>query len=337
MAIFPIDDPASYSMAGPTDLLALASPGGPHPIYITKEIVDTLVYSVCSGKLVHLSGPSGSAKTSLLEALAADPANFDIPCRALGFEPKPLKLYPIEMCRFETPGEVLARRALRQGETYDEPSELVKALISAAEEGAESYPVMWLREMGRVHSSAVQGGLLDLMTKSDIVLPDGARIQASRIAWVSDSNYAASDEDLYTLVPLDAALNRRFSVNIRLDYLLPEQEVEVLQQIATGSLGLGEFEDARIQKVVKLGQKIRALREEGELRSLAPPTIYAYLTFLEMSNRLTGLSLYDVAKTTLLGNASREDGKQIPGLFSDVFGLSAEDGEDDDDLGDTLF
>ena len=170
------------------------------------------------------------------------------------------------------------------------------------------------------------------MTKDTITLPDGHKISGAGIAWVADSNYAANDEDLHTLVPLDAALNRRFSVNIRMDYLPLKQEVEALQGIAAQMPALKGVQVDLIEKIVRLGQKIRELRADGPLRSLAPPTLYAYMSFLEMSCRLPHLDLLEVAKATLMGNASNEDAKLVPGVFNEVFGLMPDDDDDPDDL-----
>ena len=107
----------------------------------------------------------------------------------MGFQEKPLRLFPIEMVIFETPGELFQRRALKDGTTYDEKSCLVKALHDASQLKNESYPLIWLREMGRVHSSSVQGGLLDLLVKENIILPDGNLIPVQNISWIADSNY----------------------------------------------------------------------------------------------------------------------------------------------------
>ena len=79
--------------------------------------------------------------------------------RGSGFPAKPMKIYPVEMAVYETPGELYQRRALREGSTYDEMSRLVESLKDAETVTAAHYPLIWLREMGRVHSSSVQGGL----------------------------------------------------------------------------------------------------------------------------------------------------------------------------------
>ena len=225
--------PKEYRKAGPTDLIQLLPVPGGNPLFLLKWVVETLVYGIVQHEFIHLSGPTGSAKSSLLEAISQVPENFEGICSSLGFPPRPLKLYPIEMATYEAPGELYQRRSLKDGTTFDEKSRVVAALEDAAGTNGQCYPLVWLREIGRVHSSSVQGGLLNLMTKGDIVLPDGSRFPGQGIAWVADSNYQAETDSVHTLVTLDDALKRRFSINLTLDYLTPEQEVEVLQHILT--------------------------------------------------------------------------------------------------------
>jgi hypothetical protein len=220
-----------YKKAGPTDLIELLPVPDGNPLFLLKWIVETVVYGIIQHEFIHLSGPTGSAKSSLLEALYLVPENFYAICSGLGFPARPLKLYPIEMAIYEAPGELYQRRSLKDGTTFDEKSNLIEALEEAAKSNGNCYPLVWLREIGRVHSSSVQGGLLNLMTKGDIVLPDGTRIPGSEIAWVADSNYQAEHDSIHTLVVLDDAIKRRFSINLTLDYLTAEQEVEVLYHI----------------------------------------------------------------------------------------------------------
>jgi len=229
--IFRISRPQEYRKAGPTDLVELVPVPGQNPLFIMRWIVDTLVYGIVHGEFIHLSGPTGSAKSSLLEALYLVPSNFLAVCTGLRFKTLPLQLHPIEMATYETPGELYARRALKDGTTYDEKSGLVVALEHATEDCGKSYNLIWLREMGRVHSPSVQGGLLNLMTKGDIALPNGRRLKGGGIAWVADSNYQAEQDSTHTLVTLDDALKRRFSINLTLDYLSASQEIQVLQHL----------------------------------------------------------------------------------------------------------
>jgi energy-coupling factor transporter ATP-binding protein EcfA2 len=231
IGIYRVHMPDEYRKAGPTDLVELLPPPGGNPLFFPKSIVEVLVYGIVRHEFIHLSGPTGSAKSSLLEALHLVPENFSGICTALGYEVRPLRIYPIEMATFEAPGELYQRRALKDGTTYDEKSRLVLSLEEANRCRGRQYPLIWLREIGRVHSSSVQGGLLNLMTKSDIVLPDGTRIDGHGISWVADSNYQAEHDSTHTLVTLDDALKRRFSINLALNYLTAEEEVQVLHQI----------------------------------------------------------------------------------------------------------
>jgi hypothetical protein len=252
----------------------------------------------------------------------------------MGFDQRPLKVYPIEMATYEAPGELYNRRALKNGTTYDEMSRLVQALEDASKTNGASYPLVWLREMGRVHSSTVQGGLLNLMTKGDIVLPDGRRIDGVRTAWVADSNYQAEQDASHTLVPLDDALKRRFSINLTLDYLSAEQEAQILEHLAATN---GAPPDVRlIERIVTLGQVIRRHKAQGDLQSVVPPTIYGYLAVVRMAGRMPHLSIQQIIRTTLLGNAKGDDQKLIPGIINEVFGLKAAD-DADPAIGNDLF
>lgn len=229
--IYRINKPNEYRQAGPDDLIALLPAPGENPLFMVKWVIEILAAGIANYEFIHLSGPTGSAKSSLLEALYLVPGNFQGICKGLGIEDRPLRLYPVEMATFETPGELYYRRALKSGTTFDEKSRLVEALEDASKTNGDVYPLIWLREIGRVHSSSVQGGLLNLMTKGDIVLPDGSRIDGRKIAWVADSNYQAEQDSTHTLVTMDDALKRRFSVNLTLDYLSSEQEFRALQHI----------------------------------------------------------------------------------------------------------
>lgn len=230
-AIYRIHKPGEYRKAGPYDLIEMLPVPGQNPLFLPKWFLEVLAYAIAQHEVTHVSGPTGSAKSSVIEAFHLAPENFLIVCEWLGFKPLPIKLYPIEMATFEAPGDLYQRRALQDGTTFDEPSLLVNALEDAAQAGGCFYPLVWLREMGRVHSSSVQGGLLNLISKYDILLPDGRRLDGSKIAWVADSNYQAEGDSTHTLVTLDDALKRRFTINLSLDYLDLPQEIQVLQHI----------------------------------------------------------------------------------------------------------
>jgi hypothetical protein len=81
---------------------------------------------------------------------------------------------------------------------------------------------------------------------------------------------------------------------------------------------------------------IRRHRAEGNLRSIAPPTIYGYLSFLRMATALRHLSLQQVALLSICGNASLADRKIVTTVFNEVFGIH-EDQPENEDLTGNLF
>jgi hypothetical protein len=329
-AIFPLCKPEAYRKAGPSDLVELRPVPGQHPLFYLKAKVELFGDAVLNAEFCHISGPTGTAKTTMIESFSLEPENWRALCMARGYPVKPLAVFPVEMCLFETPGELLYRRALKDGTTYDEESELVKALVKASQLIKSHYTAVWTRELGRVHSSSVQGGLLDLMTKGPIPLIDGSRIDGRNIAWVADSNYQAENDATHALVLFDEALKRRFGVNITLDYLSAEQDIMVLREILKKEKprGYQNSDEELIEKAVLLSHAIRRQREEGNLLTAPPPTIGGCLTFVRIAMRLRHLSLQQVALSTLLGHCSREDSKQASAVLNEVFGLQAIDDED---------
>ena len=325
--VCPIDQTALFRKAGPTDLIQLRPAPGVNALYLPKFTLEAVVYGLTHGEFIHLSGPTGSAKTSLIEALYLVPENCTALCVALSFEYKPLKVFPVPICTYETPSELFSRRAIKNGATYDEDSRLVQALEEAVSIKEHSYPVIWLREIGRAHAASVQGGLLDLMTRTEILLPDGRRIDTSNVAFVADSNYQAAD-DVHTQVTFDDALKRRLAFNITMEYLSADQEVEVLRQLMGTWVIPKHLDHDPLLKLVQLGQSVRRCRAEGALLSVVPPTIYGSLACLRMLRELPHLSLQQVTAVTLLGNASPSDKKLIPGIYQEVFGLAVEEDEE---------
>lgn len=320
---FHIDKPAEYKKAGLDDLVRLLPAPGTNSLFLPKRLLEKLVYGIVEHKRIHLSGPTGSAKTSLIEALSLNKTNFAALCASGGYPMLPLRVYPIDMATYETPGELRVRRVMRNGWTVEEMSPLLKALVDAAASVGRAYPLIWLREMGRVHSASVQGGLLDLMTNGTIPSLDGRHIHGDGISWIADSNYQAETDSTYTLVSLDDALKRRFDLPIPLKYLSPEQEIQVLRHLLSEKhrCQTDSTEQDLIFKVVHLGNVIRRHRSEGNLQSVSPPTISGYCAFLDLALSLPHLGLQDVAVSTLLGNASDEDDKAVKAVLNEVFGL----------------
>jgi MoxR-like ATPase len=313
--VFQVDRPEELRRAGPSDLVALLPAPGANPLFLPKWLLEVVVRGLADGEMIHLSGPTASAKSSLIEALGRVPENFLALCRSLAIEARPLRLYPVEMAVFEAPGELYQLRAIEAGTSGFEPSVLVRALRAAEACRDEARPVIWLREIGRVQTAAVQGGLLNLMCRGEIRLPEGAvggTIDGRGIAWIADSNYQATESATHTLVVLDDALRRRFTLNVTLDYLPPAQEMAVLARLHPRAAA------ERIEAVVRLGEVIRRRRADGELASVAPPTLYGYDAFLRLGARLPGLSLQRLAAVTLLGNATADDARQAALALAEV-------------------
>lgn len=337
-AIYSLRSAKDYRRAGPTDLISLLPVPGSHPLVLPKMYLEMLVAAIVGHEFIHLSGPTGTCKSSVIEALYLEPRNFQLLCKHLGFEKKPLRLFTIEMAMYESPSEFYSRRALENGCTFDEPSGLIDAISAAVKAVDKSYPLIWIREMGRVHSSSVQNGLVNLITDQDIVFPDKTRVSGKGIAWIADSNYQAEQDSTHTLVTLDDALKRRFAINITLPYLPPDQEVKVLHHVVQNngfSRSYGEDQPKlleMIDRVVEVGQHVRSRKAHGDLLSACPPTIYGYLAFLRMALRMPHLSQAEIARNTLLGNVSDEDEEHVAAILSDVFGLKA-DLEDEPTMG----
>jgi hypothetical protein len=327
--VFRINKANELQKAGPLDLIEMVPVPGANPLYLPKITLEIYAYGVVEKELIHTSGPTGTAKSSFIEAMAL-PDNFLPICTSLGLpHKKPIKLYTAEMACFESPGELYQRRSLKEGTTYDEPSIVIKSLRDGDKHKGTHHIVMWIKEIGRAHAPSVQGGLLDLMDKIIIRLPDGSIIDPLGIAWVCDSNYQAESDSVHTLVTLDDALKRRFSINLTMDYLSAEQEGQVLHHLIR-KWRLNPDLRMLVPKIVKLGQKVRHQRLEGNLQSATPPTIYGYEALLKVMNALPHLNLRDAVFHTILGNTSLEDSKTAMAIFNEIFGLQAEDEEEVD-------
>lgn len=327
--VFRINNPHELRKAGPLDLIEMVPVPGANALYLPKITLEVYAYGIVKCMFIHTSGPTGTAKSSLIEAMAL-PENFLPICESLGFlNKKPIKLYAAEMACFESPGELYQRRSLKEGTTYDEPSIIIKSMRDADKYRRTNCIVMWIKEIGRAHAPSVQGGLLDLMGNITIRLPDGSTIDPSGIAWVCDSNYQAESDSIHTLVTLDDALKRRFSINLTMDYLSAEQEEQVLYHLIR-KWHLKPHLRMIVPKIVRLGQKIRHQRLEGNLQSATPPTIYGYEALLKMLDALPHLSLREAVFHTILGNTGIDDSKTAMAVFNEIFGLQAEEEEETD-------
>lgn len=330
--VFPINNYNLYCKAGATDLIEMLPTPGDHPLYLPKYLLETLVESLMNADYIHLSGPTGVAKTSLIDTLHSVPENLEIICHSLGISFKPLKVFSIEAATYETPGEWFVKRSLVAGNTVDQDSDLVKALLQADSLRKDYTPYIHLREIGRVHSASVQGGLLNLISKQQIVLSGDRIIKGQGIGYIADSNYQAMYDAVHTLVTFDDALKRRFDVNISLSYL----DEEIILTRIVRHITRNEPDRELISKIVTLGNLIRSQKTEGNLQSLPPATIQGYVSLYRKAIKLKHYDFKVHALSTLMGNASMDDQKLSNILLNQILGYKGiEDTESV--IHDTLF
>ncbi|MBN1674971.1 MAG: AAA family ATPase [Kiritimatiellae bacterium] len=326
--IYRLSNAAEYRKAGAKDLIGLAPAPQSNPVFVRKQTLEALAFGILHRKITHVSGPTGTAKTATLDALQHNPENWRDICRRLGFPERPLRMFAVQFTVFSEPGELFFRRAIRSGTTYDEESPLVAAIRAAQTNNDDCYHVIWVKEIGRAPSTAVQGGLLELLPRTGwVALPDGTRLATGHIAVLADSNYQAQEDYNHNLVQLDDALNGRFGIHITMAYLDEKEEILILKQLAKEGYSPPSNPNL-IELIVQLGQKIRKQRLEGALQSVAPPTIYSYLSFLEMAAALPHHTPQELALATLLGNASMEDQNACLAIFNEVFALRERQEED---------
>ncbi|MBU2488892.1 MAG: AAA family ATPase [Proteobacteria bacterium] len=331
--IYRATHPREYEKAGPSDLIALEPPPGGLPICRRKMELVQIVFGMQPGEITHSSGPSGTGKTTVPLYLEKVPKNWETICRAEGLPAKPLKLFPVQMSTYESPAECWGQTALRDGSTFQEQSLLVRSMRQAEKMADDHCCVILLREMGRVASEQVQGGLTDLLIREEIILPDGGRIQGGRYATYMDSNYQDMDEAQHTLSPQEDAIKRRITVNVTMGHLQPTEEAAVLRYVVHNGNGkrgpaVDHLEEL-IGIAVRIVQAVREQRREGRLLSIAPPSIYNMHSFVRMCLALPQMNQGDVARATLMGNATAEDLPAVEGVYAEVFGLAADSNDAD--------
>ena len=78
-----VDVQKDYAKAGPTDFVELLPAAEGHGLCVRKCTVEILFDAITGGEMMHVTGPTGSGKTSLIEALCS-PRNFAALCAIPG-------------------------------------------------------------------------------------------------------------------------------------------------------------------------------------------------------------------------------------------------------------
>ncbi|MGA8055598.1 MAG: hypothetical protein WCA12_17370, partial [Burkholderiales bacterium] len=97
LRIRPIEKRDEFQQAGPNDLVRLRPLPGRVPLVLPKKLLEVLCAAIVHAEFTHVSGPTGTAKTSLIESFYRVPENFPHVCASLGFPTLPLRVYPVEM------------------------------------------------------------------------------------------------------------------------------------------------------------------------------------------------------------------------------------------------
>ena len=316
--IYDIRDKDEYMAATPFDMIKMIPAKGNHSHYKYKYALDVVTFGICNKRSLHLSGPTGAGKSSMIEAITEVSENLELLCEYAGYEYKPPLLYEIEMVKFDTPGECHERTIIKNRETVDVPSEIIEALLDAVEKQKDHYPIVYFMEMGRVHSASIQGGLLNIVGKPHVKTLDNQKIATGNVCFIADSNYQAAGDATYTLVTFDEALKRRFDINLSIPHFPEENQVHMMHDLIHDTLEKNPDDDL-IKNLIKLGQIIRQYKAEGNLASVIEPNPKGYLTCYEMIKSLPGIGVNLAVTNTMLGNATSEDLKLVDTSIQRVF------------------
>jgi hypothetical protein len=316
--IYDIRDKEEYRAAMPFDMIKLIPAIGNHSHYKYKYALDIMTFGICHQKSIHLSGPTGAGKSSLIEAITEEPENFRLLCEYSGYEFKPPLLYEIEMVKFDTPGECHERTVIKNRDTVDVPSAIIEALLDAQKKRKDHYPIVYFMEMGRVHTASIQGGLLNIVGKPFVKALDNQKIPTGNVCFIADSNYQAAGDATYTLVTFDEALKRRFDINLSIPHFPEENQVHIMHDLVNETLDKTPDVEL-IKNIVRLGQMIRQYKAEGNLVSVTEPNPKGCLTCYEMIKALPGIGINLAITNSMLGNAASDDLKLVDTSIQTVF------------------
>jgi len=288
---------------------------GMHPFYADFDLLIVAGDALASRAPLHLSGPSGTGKSHLLNSLLFGPREnitrvwdaIDVPRWST------VVCHRIFVSMLETPGEVWYRTEISNFNTEEHPQRILE-ILSEASSHPETLHVIWLVESGRGIQECVQGAFLEIVGQTVIREPHGRAFAADNIAFVTDSNHAANESGEFAIWDLDQAYGRRWTRRVTVAGLTAEQEAMVLRELCPVAT------DQQIAQVVRLAMLIREKHGEGSLRSILPPTIDAELDLLGCMRRLP-VSTRSLAFYTLLGHLSGRDRDEAETTFAEAFGV----------------
>jgi hypothetical protein len=308
-------DVTDFDLASSGSLLRMQPLPNSHAYFADYDIAVLVVDALATLAPVHLSGPSGTGKTHMLNSLLfGPPANFYCISNGLGLPQWPrIRAHRILVSMYETPGEVWYKTGVVRFTTLQQPQKILEVLEEASAD-PEALHIVWLVESGRGISSAVQGGWLEIVGQRTIREPNGKVFELGNVAFVTDSNHSANVSGEFSIWDLDQAYGRRWTRRINLAALSPDQEAAVLRELAPAAT------DQQIQQVVSLAVTIRQKHEEGGLRSCLPPTIDAELDLLGCMSRLRQ-NTRTLVFNTLLGHCASREIEEAETAYAEAFGV----------------
>lgn len=313
--VFKIEKVSEFKQARDNDLIRmLPAAKGNNPMYVEKYKLISLVLAIVYNEIVHLSGPTGTGKTSLLHALIDQPLNWRWMCTHLNIAFKRLRVFAHSAVSFESPAELFYRRAIGPDGTFDEPSYLLQDLKKLYRHADRYYNAMWISEMLRMPST-VQNAFVELINQKSTDAKGKVIGKGKKIAWIFDSNYQAAQDErfFFELSQFDEALKARNTVCLTFDYLSQQQEIDILSSSLSAE-DRKDIPDMVLALLVEMAANIRQGKFEGKYEALPMPTFRQYLGFLKLLKR-GHLTVERLAEVVLFGFASEEDLVELRELF----------------------
>ncbi len=318
MQIYSITKKREFEKAHNDDFIQMiAASATETPVTIQKSKLVVATLAIISGEVLHLSGATGTGKTSFLNALLFEPRNWKYMCQNLNLPHYPIRVFSHSAVGLETPSELFYRRSINEKGTFDEMSDLLKDMKKLQRNNDKYYNVIWISEMLRMPSN-VQSAFVELINQK-VFDSKGKVIGVKKLAWLFDSNYqAAQDENFFfELSQFDEAFKARNTVCLTFEYLNIFQEVGILKKLLKEQFQK-DFSEILLFKVVEVSAKIREEKLKGKFPSLPMPTFRQYLGFFNLANanKLTEEILFDV---TIFGFATKEDHTALEDIYQEIY------------------